>query len=94
MRTILNIKTQLKQLDIVIRTEFIPLITGGVNCSDTEGRLMSLLPRFGGPGILIFTESAQKEYEFLTILSKDLTTNIISNHNSQPTAMQKRSKAK
>ena len=81
MRTIPNIKTQLKQLDDVIRTEFIPAITGGINCSDTERRLMSLPPRFGGLGIPIFSESAQKEYEFSIILSKDLTTKII---NQQP----------
>ena len=42
MRTIPNIKTQLKQLDDVIRTEFIPATTGGINCSDTERRSMSL----------------------------------------------------
>ena len=80
-RTIPNIKNHLKQLDDVIRTEFIPVITGGINCSDTERRLMSLPPRFGGLGIPIFSESAQKEYEFSIMLSKDLTTNII---NQQP----------
>ena len=42
---------------------------------------MSLPSRFGGLGITIFSESEQKEYEFSTILSKDLTTNII---NQQP----------
>ena len=77
MRTIPNIKNQLKQLDNVVRIEFKPAITGGINCSDIERRLMSLPPRFGGLGISIFLESAQKEYEFLTILSKNLTTNII-----------------
>ena len=81
MRTIPNIKTQLKQLDDVIRTELIPAVTGGVNCSETERRLVSLPPRFGGLGIPIFSESAQKEYEFSIILSKDLTTKII---NQQP----------
>ena len=81
MRTLLNTKNQLKQLNDVIRTEFIPATTGGINCSDTEKRSMSLPPRFGGLGILIFSESAQKEYEFSTILSKDLTINII---NQQP----------
>ena len=64
MRTITNIKTQLKQLDYVIRTEFMPAITGGINCSDTERRLMSLPPRFESLGIPIFSESAQKEYKF------------------------------
>ena len=81
MRTKPNIKTQLGQLNDVIRTEFIPAITGGINCSDTERRLMSLPSRFGGLGIPIFSEYAQKEYEFSTILSNDLTTNII---NQQP----------
>ena len=38
---------------------------------------MSLLLRFGGLGISIFSESAQKIYEFSTILSKDLAINII-----------------
>ena len=81
MRTLLNTKNPLKQLNDVIRTEFIPATTGGINCSDTERRLMSLPPRFGGLGIPIFSESAQKEYEFSIILSKDLTTKII---NQQP----------
>ena len=74
MRTIPNIKNQLKQLDDVIRTEFIPAITGAINCSDIERRLMSLPPSFGVLGIPIFSESAKKEYKFLTILSKDLAT--------------------
>ena len=81
MRTIPNIKNQVKQLDDVMRTEFIPATTGGINCSDIERRLMSLPPRFGGLEIPIFSESPQNEYEFSTILSKDLTTNII---NQQP----------
>ena len=34
-------QSQLKQLDDVIRTEFIPAITRGISCSDTEKRLMS-----------------------------------------------------
>ena len=67
--------------DDVKRTEFIPAITGGINCSDTERRLMSLPPSFGGLGIPIFPESAQKKYDFSTILSKYLTINII---NQQP----------
>ena len=36
MRTTPNFKNQLKELDDVIRTEFIPAIAGGVNCSDIE----------------------------------------------------------
>ena len=51
-----------------------------MNYSDTERRLMSLSPRFGDLGIPIFSESAQKEYGFSTILSKDLATHIINQH--------------
>ena len=42
---------------------------------------MSLPPRSGRLGITTFSESEQKEYEFSTILSKDLPINII---NQQP----------
>ena len=77
MRTISNIRSQLKQLDDAIRTEFLPAITGGINYSDIEKRLMPLPPRFGGLEIPIFSESGQREYEFSTILSKDSTTDII-----------------
>ena len=80
-KAIPTIKNQSKQLDNVIKTEFIPAITGGINCSDTERRLMSLPPRFGGLGIPLFLESAQRAYDFLTILSKDLIANTI---NQQP----------
>ena len=38
---------------------------------------MSLYPRFGGFGIPILSESVHKEYEFSTILLKDLITNVI-----------------
>ena len=61
MRTIPYIKNQLKQFNDIIRTEFKPAITGKINCSDTERRLMSLPPRFGSLGIPIFSEHAQKE---------------------------------
>ena len=82
MRVIWNIKNQLKKLDNLIRTEFIPVITGGINCSDTERRLIPPSPpRFGCLGTPIFSESIQKECEFLTILSKDLRADII---NQQP----------
>ena len=81
MKTRPNIKNQLKQLDDFIRLEFIPAITGEINCSDIERRLMSFPQSFGDLGIQLFSESAQKEHEISPILSKDLTTNII---NQQP----------
>ena len=91
----MNMKNQLKQLDDLIRIEFITAITGGINLSDIERRLMSLPPRFGG--LRIPVESKQKEYEFSTIQSKDLTTNTINQQpqlNSQPTTMKKKIKSK
>ena len=56
MRTIPNISNQLKQLDEIVRTEFIPAISGGINCSDIEIILLSFPPKLGGLGILIFSE--------------------------------------
>ena len=64
MRVILNIKNQLKQLYDVKRTEFLPSITGGINYSDIERRLMPLPARFRGLEIPITSEFAQEEYEF------------------------------
>ena len=72
MKTIPNIKSQLKQLDDVIRTEFIAVITGGINCFDIETRLMFLPLRFGDLETPILSESAQREYDFSTKISKDL----------------------
>ena len=72
MKTIPNIKSQLKQLDDVIRTEFIAVITGGINCFDVETRLMFLPLRFGDLETPILSESAQREYDFWTIISKGL----------------------
>ena len=91
MRKILDMKNQLRKLDDGIRTKFIPAIRGGINCSDNERKLMPFPPRFGGLAIPIFSGCAQKEYEFSTILSKDLTKKqLINKHNFQPATMQKR----
>ena len=57
MRTIPNIKNQIKQLDDVIRTEFLLEITGGINFSDIKRRLTPLPPRLGGLGIPIFSNA-------------------------------------
>ena len=40
MRTIPNIYSLLKRLDEAITTEFNPAITGGINCSDIERKLL------------------------------------------------------
>ena len=80
MRTIPNIAKELKQLDDVVRTEFIPAITGEIDCSDLKGKLLSLPPKLGGLGIPIFSETAEREYKFSTMISKDLTSRIVNQH--------------
>ena len=80
IRTIPNIGKEVKQLDDVARTEFIPAITGGINCSDLERKLLSFPPKLGGLGIPIFSETAEREYKFSTMISKDLTSRIVNQH--------------
>ena len=77
MRTIPNISGHLKQLDEVITIEFIPAITSGINCSAIERKLTSLPPKLDGMGIPIFSDIADREYEFSQMLSNDLTSKII-----------------
>ena len=79
-RTIPNIGKELKQLDDVARTEFIPAITGGINCSDLQRKLLSFPPKLGELGIPIFSETAEREYTFSTMISKDLTSRIVNQH--------------
>ena len=53
MRTTPNIAHFLIRLDDVITKQFIPYITGGINCSNVE-RLLSLPAKMGGLGKPIF----------------------------------------
>ena len=68
MHTIPNVGKELKQLDDVVRTEFIPFI------------LLFFPPKLGGFGIPIFSETTETEYKFSTMISKDLTLRIINQH--------------
>jgi len=63
MRTIPNISRQLKKLDKVITTKFIPAITGGVMINEKEILLLSLPTKEGGLATLIFEKQCQVEYE-------------------------------
>ena len=76
-RTIPNISNQLKRSDEVITTEFILAITGGINCSDIERKLMSLSSKLGGVRIPIFSKIADRENEFSQMLSNNLIPKII-----------------
>ena len=62
MRTIPEISHHLVSLEETLRSRFIPLITGGHICNDTERKLLSLPTRFGGLAIPIFYEQAAVEY--------------------------------
>ena len=46
MRTIPNVGKELKQLLDVVRTEFTPAITGGIDFSDLERKLLSFKIRW------------------------------------------------
>ena len=71
MRTIPDISDQLKRLDEVIISEFIPTITGRIHYSNIERKLLSL------PSKLVVLGIPNQEYENSLILSKDLSTRIV-----------------
>ena len=94
MRTIPGIEQQLKRIDHVITSEFIPAITNGINCSTNLRKLMALPPKLGGLGIPIFTEMAEGEFDNSTRLTTHLVNNIINQekqlHHEQDTEKIKR----
>ena len=93
MRTIPNIGKERKQLDDVVRTEFMPE-SRGINCSDLERKLLSFPTILGGLRIPIFLETAKREYKFSTVISKDLTSRILNQHRQhQEQLNQEQSKA-
>ena len=49
MRTVPNISSLMKKNDDLITTEFIPAVTGVINCSVHERRLLALPPKLGRP---------------------------------------------
>ena len=77
MRTIPDIQQQLRPLDHIINTEFIPSITNGIVCSTNLRKLMALPPKLGGLGIPIFAEMARDEYENSQKLTDHLAKRII-----------------
>ena len=77
MRTIPDISDQLNQIDEVITSELIPVITGGIHNSNIERKLLSLPSKLAGFGIPIFGEISNQEYEYSLMLSKDLSTRIM-----------------
>lgn len=80
MQTISNISNQIKQLDEIFRTEFIPAINCGINCSEIYRKLLPFPAKLRGLGIPIFSEKADGKYNFSRMISKDLITNILNQH--------------
>ena len=62
MRIIPEISHHLVSLEETFRNRFIPTITGGLICNDTERKLLSLPTRFRGLAISILYEQAAAEY--------------------------------
>ena len=58
MMSVPNISNLLRYIDDVITKEFILAIAGGIKCSENERKLLSLLPKLGGLGIPIFSETS------------------------------------
>ena len=77
MRTISVASTQLKRLDEVGQSEFIPVITDGVFCNKMERKLIALPFKLGGLGIPIFAEISNDDFENSIKLTEWLSTKII-----------------
>ena len=76
-RTVPNISSLMKKIVDLITTEFIPAVTGGINCSVHERRLLALPPKLGGLGIPIFAEISEFEYNNSKLLTQNLCNKII-----------------
>ena len=59
----------LKQLDEIVPTEFIPAISG-INCPHIERKLLPFPPKLEGIGIPVFSEIAEREYKFSRMSKK------------------------
>ena len=77
LRTLANIENYLVPIEEVLRTEFIPEITGGYIFSDTERILMSIPIRFGGLGLTIINKISESTYNYSREITAKLTENVI-----------------
>ena len=57
--------------------EFIPGITGGIHYSTIERNLLSLPSKLEVLGIPIFADISNQEHKYSLVLSKDLSTKIV-----------------
>ena len=77
LRTIPLLQNMLQPLDDVITNTLIPAISDGHMCSTVERQLLSLPPKFGGIGIPIFMDMAQREYNNSKLFCEPLTRKIV-----------------
>ena len=64
-------------IEEVLRFKFIPAITSGYICPDTERKLLELPIKFGGLGLRNYSETQNIEYQNSRTITKNLTENII-----------------
>ena len=76
IRTMPNINEELKALDHLIDTIFIPAISDGHICSQDERLLLSLPAKLGGLAIPIFSEMAESEYVNSRLVTSKLSSDI------------------
>lgn len=67
----------MNQSEEVTALEFIPGITGGIHYSTIERNLLSLPSKLEVLGIPIFADISNQEHEYSLVLSKDLSTKIV-----------------
>ena len=76
MHTLPNLGPLLQPFDEILNHDLIPTITEGHHCSQDKRKLLSLPARFGGLAIPIFSQIAEREYEYSKKASQQLTENI------------------
>ena len=67
----------MNQPEEVTALEFIPGITGGIHYCTIERNLLSLPSKLEVLGIPIFADISNQEHEYSLVLSKDLSTKIV-----------------
>eukprot|EP00731_Ephydatia_muelleri_P007729 Em0004g67a len=94
-RTVPDITRLFQPFEDVIRTKFIPCLTGRAPPNDLERNLLSLPPRLGGLGIPNPTTTSDTEYTASRSVCKSLYNLILLHDSSYPTkAIEQQVKAK
>ena len=83
LRTIPNIKDEMKHLDEIVRHRLIPALVGGHVINDFERSLLSLPPRLGGLGLKILEEEADTSFQDSMDVTKNLQNQILGNQQEE-----------